>query len=88
MRVDMAWIKMIGQMAIGLAATELKKPENQARLRKAANEIAGAIKDSATQKQLAESAKSVSGEVARTLGKRVGSIKEAINILRESKKPE
>jgi gas vesicle protein len=65
-----------------------KKPENQERLRKAANEIAGAIKDPVTQKQLAESAKSVSSELARTLGKRVGSIKEAINILREPKKPE
>lgn len=88
MHIGMAWIKMIGQMAVGLAATELKKPENQEWLRKAANDIAGAIKDPATQKQLADTAKTVSGEVARTLGKRVGSIKEAINILRESKKPE
>jgi len=84
----MAWIKMIGQMAVGLAATELKKPENQEKLRKAANEIAGAFKDPATQKQLAEAAKSVSGDVARTLGKRVGSIKEAIAILRGPAKPE
>lgn len=79
---------MIGQMAVGLAATELKKPENQEKLRKAANDIAGAFKDPAAQKQLAEAAKSVSGDVARTLGKRVGSIKEAIAILRGPAKPE
>lgn len=84
----MAWIKMLGQMAIGLAATELKKPENQAKLREAANQVAGALKDPATQKQVTEAAKSVSSGVARTLGRRVGSIKEAIAILRESKKPE
>lgn len=79
---------MIGQMAIGLAATELKKPENQAKLREAANQVAGALKNPETQKQLTDAAKSVSGEVARTLGKRVGSIKEAIGILRGPTKPE